>query len=431
MRTEGDPGSAGDEVHEVAVVGAGLAGLACALDLIAAGKDVVLLEKSDAVGGRVRTDRVDGFLLDRGFQVILTAYPEVRRRVDLDDLALREFYPGALVRVGTAFHRIADPRRRPLDSLRGLPAPVGSLSDKLRVAKLRRELGEAVPARLLAAPAGTTEALLREARFSEEMLDRFFRPFFGGVLLDPELQVSARLFRYYFRMFAEGHSAVPATGMQALPERLARSLSPGTLHLGANVVDVAPGEVRLEGGERIRASAVVIASEGPEAARLLGGRIPDPGSRGVTCLYFDAPASPIGEPILVLNGNGTRDGPVNNLAVLSDVAPEYAPPGRSLVSVSVLASPPRATESLEVAVRAQLAGWFGREVESWRLLAGYEILHGQPLQTPEGMDPPQRPVALGDGLFVCGDHRENASLNGALLSGGRAATAVLERMATG
>ena len=419
--------------HDTVVVGGGLAGLACAQDLVNAGQSVALLEASDGVGGRVRTDKLDGFQLDRGFQVLLEAYPECRRRLDLGELDLRSFYPGALVRAEGRFHRVADPTQRMMDALRSVASPVGSVADKLRVAVLRARLGNRPMEALLAEPAGTTLEELQSGGFSAQMMERFFRPFLGGVLLDPTLQVSARLFRFYFRAFAEGRTSLPSTGMEALPRQLASGLPTGVIRTGTRVASVAPGEVRTENGQLLHARSVVVAVEGPEASRLLGNRVPDPGSRPVLCLYFDAPEPPVKEGILVLNGEGK--GPVNHLAVLSEVAPEYAPPGRALISVTVLPSEPHwpsatGTEgpdvaAIEAGVRVHLTEWFGDQVGEWKALRHYHIPHGQPLQTPERMDPPSRPVRLEDGLFVTGDHRENASLHGALVSGGRAAKEVL------
>lgn len=409
---------------EVAIVGAGLSGLACALDLTADGRDVRIYEASDGVGGRVRTDRVDGFLLDRGFQVILEAYPELGARVDMEDLELRRFYPGALVRAEGDFHRMADPALEMADALKAVGAPVGSFSDKLRVARMRHAMSGGDAGRFLELPAGTTEEVLRAEGFSEGMLERFFRPFFGGVLLDPTLAVSGRLFRYYFRVFADGPTAVPAAGMGALPEALAARLPEGVVSLGARAASVEPGRVRLASGTVVEADAVVVAVEGPEAARLLPGAVEDPGSRPVTCLHFVAPESPVGEGILVLNGEGPSAGPVNHLAVMTDVAPSYAPDARALVTVTVLGSPEGPEQDLERATLRQLEGWYGSQVSTWERIGTYRISHGQPLQTPDRMDPPRRPVRLAEGLFVCGDHRDNASLNGALQSGGRTARAV-------
>lgn len=422
-------------VHEeldAIVVGAGLAGLACARDLHHAGLRVTLLEASDGVGGRVRTDQVDGFLLDRGFQVVLAGYPELQRRVDLRALDLKPFYPGALVRVGSDFHRMADPGLELADALRSVAAPVGSFADKLRVARLRQTLGVGDPESLLAGPPQSTEAELRARGFSEGMLDRFFRPFFGGVLLDWDLQVSAQLFRYYFRMFSEGPSALPAEGMGSLSRQLAQDLPEASLQLNMRVAGVRPGRVDLEGGESLTARAVVVAVEGPEASRLLGRMMEDPGSRAVTCLYFSAPTSPVGEGVLVLNGNGPVDGPVNNLAVLSDVVPGYAPPGKALLSLTVLGDPAEDDEALEGAVRVQMSRWYGEDVvAAWTHLRTYRIRHAQPRQAPGDLEPPARSVQLAPGLFLCGDHRDHASLQGALASGGRAARAVIESLGHG
>jgi phytoene dehydrogenase-like protein len=410
------------ERSDVLVVGAGLAGLACAVELEKAGRRVLLLEASDGVGGRVRTDRVDGFTLDRGFQVLLTAYPETRRVLDYDALDLRAFLPGALVRRNGRFHELSDPWRRPGRALATLTAGVGSLADRLRVGRYRARVRHGSLDTLLRRPETTALARLREEGFSEEMIDAFFRPFFGGALLDRDLGTSSRMLDFVFRMMAEGDVSLPSAGMGALPAQLASRLSEGALRLGARVASVGPRAVRLESGETLAAEAVVIATEGPEAARLAGG-LPAPGSRSVTCLSFAAESPPVQEPMLVLDGDGS--GPVNNLCVPSQVATSYAPAGAALVSASVLDGPTDPAD-LERAVRGQLISWFGPGVEGWRLLRTDRIPHAQPSQAPPALDPVERPVRLDDGTYVCGDHRDTASLHGALLSGRRAAEAVLE-----
>lgn len=415
------------ERPDVLVVGAGLAGLACAIRLHEAGRRVLVLEASDGTGGRVRTDVLDGFRLDRGFQVLLTAYPETRRTLDYRSLELRPFAPGALVRRDGRFHELSDPWRRPSRALATLFSGVGSLGDRLRMAGFRAHTRRGSLEELFRRPEAAALDRLRGRGFSEGMIDAFFRPFFGGILLDRSLSASSRMLEFVFRMMAEGDVAVPAAGMSAIPQQLESRLPRGAVRFDARVASLAPGRVRLAVGEEVEAGVVVIATEGPEAARLTG-RLPAPPSRSVTCVYFAADRSPLGDPLLVLNGED--EGPVNNLCVLSDVAPSYAARGAALVSASVLDRRGLGM-GLEEAVRDQLASWFGQEVREWRHLRTYHIAHAQPGQEPPALEPVERPVRLDERLYVCGDHRDTASLHGAMLSGRRAAEAILGTPATG
>jgi phytoene dehydrogenase-like protein len=408
-------------VPDVIVVGAGLAGLTCARELHVHGVDVLVLERGDEVGGRVRTDEIEGFLFDRGFQVLLTAYPEAQRVLDMESLGLRPFAAGALVRHAGGFARLADPYRQPLTALRALRDGPGGLADKLRVLRLRWRLARCSLNEILEAPQVTTREALRLEGFSQEMRDAFFRPFLGGVFLDPTLDTSSRLFAFVFKLFGEGDAALPATGMQAIPRQLADGLPAGSVRTAATVETVGDGWVELAGGERLEAADIVVATDGPEAARLTGAFVA-PAARAVTCLHFAAGRSPLDEPVLVLDGEG--HGPVNDLCVPSDVAPSYAPPGAALVSASVLGVPALDDGALESAVRDQLRGWFGTQVDDWRRLRVQRIPFALPALTPDVFAPAARPVRLRDGLLVCGDHRDTASIQGALVSGRRAAAAV-------
>jgi phytoene dehydrogenase-like protein len=406
---------------DVLVIGAGLAGLTCARRLHDHTLDVLVLEADDRVGGRVR-DTVDGFRLDRGFQVLLTAYPETQRELDYDALDLHAFYDGALVRYNDRFHRVADPRRHPLDAPRTLFAPIGSLADKLRILRLQRALARRRLSQIMKRPERPTLDVLRTRwGFSSAMIDRFFRPFFGGIFFDRSLEASSRMFEFVFKMFAEGRTVLPAGGIDRMPQQLRQHLPDNAVRLNAPVDAVEAPSVTLRDGETLEAPHVVVATEAPEANRLVGGVAPTEG-RSTACLYYDAPRSPLDDPLLVLNGDG--DGPINNVAVPSDVAPGYAPDDRALVSVVVVEPPPPPHDTLERKVRAQLMDWFGLQAGGWTHLQTQHIPYALPEQAPPFLSPPERDVRRRPGLYVCGDHRRTASLNGAIASGRAAADAV-------
>ncbi len=397
------------------IIGGGVAGLSCARTLVDAGKTVHLYEADDAVGGRIRTDLVDGFRLDRGFQVLLTAYPEAKRLLDYSALRLRPFYPGALIRFQNKWHRVADPLRQPLSGIASLFTPIGSLGDKLRMGRLR-VLGTQ---RYQFGPDQDTLSALRAEGFSHSMIERFLRPFLGGVFLENELETTARKFASVWRYFSAGDTAVPALGMGEIPRQLAASLPEPTLRLGTPVAALELGGIRLENGERPRARAVVVATDAAQAARLLETKGDPPQFNSVRCLYFSADSAPIPDPLLILNGDGA--GPINNLSVMSAVSPDYAPEGKALISATLLDSGGRDQAALEQQTRTQLASWFGAQVNDWRLLRNYHI----PNATPHQTRPPSEHPRVRPGVYRCGDHCGLASLDSALVSGRAAAESLL------
>jgi phytoene dehydrogenase-like protein len=223
-------------------------------------------------------------------------------------------------------------------------------------------------------------------------------------------------------MFAEGQTVLPAGGMDRIPAQMRASLPAEAVRLDATVASVDGQRVRLDDGETLEAPAVVVATPAPEADRLVGGIEPVEG-RSTVCLYFSAPSSPLDDPILVLNGDGV--GPINNVAVPSDVAPGYAPAGRALVAAVVVGPPPEDDEALRRAVRDQLIDWFGLEAGGWTHLRTVHVPYALPEQAPPFLSAPRRAVRRRPGLYVCGDHRRTGSINGALASGRAAARAVV------
>ncbi|MGH8931491.1 MAG: NAD(P)/FAD-dependent oxidoreductase [Egibacteraceae bacterium] len=401
------------------IVGAGLAGLCCAVRLSERGRRPLVLEASDDVGGRVRTDRVDGFQLDRGFQVLLTAYPEARRLLDYEALELQPFSPGVLVWRGTGFEALADPFRAPEQALRSLTSGVGGWGDKLRLARLRLTLSRSSPAQLRGRPDVSTISELRALGFGNGIIESFFRPFLGSVFFDRRLETSSRMFAFVMRSFFGGSTAVPAAGMGAIPRQLAAWLPADAVRTRCAAVEVGEGTVRLEGGDELTAEIVVVATEAPVAASLVPTLGPAR-SRGAVTMYFAAPEPPTREPTLMLDG--ARSGPADLVAVLSNVAGSYAPPGQALVAVALAGGSAAGDASLEAAIRRQLTGWFGSQVSAWSRIGLYRIAHALPDQTAPA--PLARRVRFGDRLFICGDHRDTPSIQGAMVSGRRTADTI-------
>ncbi|GAB2488809.1 NAD(P)/FAD-dependent oxidoreductase [Promicromonospora xylanilytica] len=408
--------------HDVVIVGAGMAGLVAAIDLTDAGLDVCLLERSQRPGGRVSTDRVDGFVVDRGFQVLNTSYPQVRRRLDLPSLDLRLFTAGALVRHGGRLHRVVDPRRHP----GGLAATVGSRllpwNDKLALAAYTAHAAYRPVHRLLTWEETTAADSLRRWGLGGAGLERFLRPFLAGVLGEDELNTSSRYVDLVWRSFVRGRVGVPATGMAAVPHQLAARLPDGVLRCGVEVHGVDTGEVRHSGG-RLDAHAVIVATDPPTAGQLLPSLMVPP-MRGLTTIYHAAPDPPGAEPILLLDGD--HDRMIANSVVLSNAAPEYAPDGRALIATSLVG----AVEADELVVRRRLARLYGVPTTHWEHLRTVTIPNALPA-APPSLGDLRRSVDLGRGLFVAGDHRDTPSIQGAMASGTRTAQAVLRRLKAG
>ncbi|TWU21332.1 NAD(P)/FAD-dependent oxidoreductase [Novipirellula artificiosorum] len=417
------------ENPDVVILGAGLAGLCCAVRLTEAGRSVTLIEATDRVGGRVRTDRVDGFTLDHGFQVLLTAYPACRDLLDYDKLDLQAFDPGALVRHNGKFALVSDPWRRPLEIPATVLSPVGSMGDKLRIAKLRHAACRGSLEDLYGRDQTSTIERLRGDGFSDRMIDQFFRPFLGGVFLDASLSVPSRMLEFVFRMFSQGDVAVPAKGMEAIPLQLADRLPPGTIQRNQTAAAIESDGVLLTNGKKVNAKAIVIATESGAAARL--SAVPSLATEwfGTTTVYYAASQAPDDRKRLILRGD--EEGPVQTVSVMSRVAPTYAPSGSHLVAVSTPLSQNVPADELDRSLRQQLVGWFGESVHRWRRLQIYHVPFGLPKMS---LDPLVQsigplPGSKHDHTYLCGDYRETPSIQGAMSSGIRVAEELVRRYA--
>ena len=428
--------SSGGLTAPVVVIGAGMAGLACAVALKEANRDVLVLEASDAVGGRVRTDRhPDGYLLDRGFQVLLDAYPAGRRWLDLPSLGPRAFAAGALVWTGRRLVPLADPLRHPAALVRDLTTSLFPAGDKLRLARIaaRARLANWESAVDAAGDPASDRSAAEElwaAGFGRNLVDRFARPFWGGILLDPTLSASAGPLRFTLKMFLEGRAVLPADGMQAMAEQL-RNRLPGAAVRHRQVVEEVvvregrAGGVRVAGGI-VPASAVVVATDPPTAKRLTGISALPGSERGIGCVtvYLAGERNPGTGPRLVLDGS--RRLAVNHLAPLSLIAPTYAPPGRHLLAAVVVGEAQAADdEAIARRARGDAALMLGHDPTDWTPVATIRVPFSQFSQPPGVYGRLPGTVTGIPSLYLAGEATVDSSYNGALLSGEAAARAVI------
>lgn len=409
---------------DVIVIGAGISGLIAAIELQKAGKKVVVLEAGDSPGGRVSSETVDGFILDRGFQVYLTAYPEGKKYLDFKKLRLCPFIPGAMLLKGGRKYKIGDPFRNSSLIIPTILSPAGSLNDKLKLLMLQNSLKDKQITQIFKQEEKSSmEALKGEYDFSDKMIQHFFQPFFSGIFLENELQTSRRMMDFTFKMFAEGYAAIPEPGMQEIPRQLAEQLKGGTIRYNSHVKEVLEGAAELSNGDMIKAPNILLATE---SCGLVKEYLPEVKSsfRGTTNIYFSADKAPAKGAFIVLNSNKEKF--VNNLAVLSEVSRSYAPAGKSLISVSVNGILEENTQAAIQKVKQELTPYFGKEVQEWHHLKTYKIRHALPDQKHVQHHLAESSICIRSGLFMCGDHLLNGSVNGAMRSGAFAAKVILK-----
>ncbi|EYB68448.1 amine oxidase [Deinococcus phoenicis] len=417
-------------MQDILVIGAGLAGLTAARVLTRAGRRVRVLEAADQVGGRVTTRRVEGFTLDAGYQVLFPAYPAVRRHLDLDALDLVRVPSAAVVRRGARAEVLGDPFRDPASLPGTLTTRVLTLGDKLRVARLAASLRGPAPHTLLVGPDETTETYLRRQGFSEGALDHFFRPFFGGVFLRRDLHTSARLFRYYFRMLMDGGTALPRSGMGAIPAQLAQGLDVTT---GVRVTRLRP-HAGAAGGPAVTAvtsagdldARHVIVATDPDTAQTLTGEPVSRGRLGSTYLYYAASHPLDDQPRLLLNA---EEGLINNAQWTSRVIPERVPAGQQLLTVSVLGLPDLDDDALDAGVRGELSRWYGTAVATLRTLGTERIAFAQYPQPPEYAATLPGHAAALPGVLLASEVTSMSGIQGAMESGEKAAAILLGDLA--
>ncbi len=412
----------------VAVAGAGLAGLTAARRLADAGADVTIYEREPTVGGRVRTSRQNGFLLDRGFQVLFTAYPAVQRELDLDALTLREFSPGAVIARPGHRATLSDPLRDPRALLESALMRDITLGDKLRTLRLKSRLGSHSLADLFTGPDTTIREYLTKAGFSEKFIANFAAPFYGGITLDRSLTTSKQIFEYTFATLARGAIAVPKNGMQAIPEQLATAAKAAGAAVETNTavesIQSTDAGVTITTNQGEATADIGIVAMGLQSGELTGLDALPMETNGCVTQYYTLPdrhTLGLGNR-LILNAAGQNP---NHVVPHSAIAPEHAPAETPLLSATFLGEPTHDAATLAAETREALASWFPeRQFHALEILETIRIPNAQFAQPP-GFRAQLPNVREPDGpVYLAGDLTEWSSIQGALESGATAADAI-------
>lgn len=408
--------------RRIYIIGAGISGLVAAIELEKAGYFPTILESKDRIGGRVKTDEVDGYLLDHGFQVLLTAYPEAQRYLDFDALDLKRFHPGAVIFDSGETISVHDPLRRPTQFLNMAFSKVGNLFDKIKIYRLTKELKEKHEEEIFSAPEMTTLDYLKKRGFSEKMIRLFFRPFFSGIFLEEGLQTSSRMFEFVFKMFSLGHAAVPAKGMMEIPKQLASRLQNTQFRFNTSITKITHTQIHLDSGDTITADDIILTI--PPVGIVEGHTDNAVTYHSVTNLYFSLKHSFVAQAMIGLVPNDTFL--INNFVFMTDVSKAYSSNGRALLSVSIVKDV-SGLENIEKLVSLELEVISGIKAEHFEFIMGFNIDGALPITNDLKYAKPSHHHELHDHLFLAGDYLLNGSLNAAMQSGRSAAEAVIAR----
>ena len=404
-----------DSNKTIYIIGAGISGLIAAYELEQAGYSPVVLEKSDAVGGRVRTVEKNGYHLDLGFQVLLSAYPLANKYLDFDALRLRRLESGSQIYVDGKRFLIGDALRNIRLLAPTLLADIGSLTDKVKVLALSRRLKKKSLGAIFDSPETSTLEYLRSQGFSEKIIDRFFRPFFSGIFLEPELRTSSRMFEFVYKMFGEGYATIPEQGIGAISKQLKEKLKTTQFQFGQEVKQVTNEHITLGNGQELIHKGVIITANASALISNMNDQAVE--WKSCTCLYFEVERTNIPEGTIALVADKGKLS--NNLYAYKDAS------GKQLLSVTTLKHTGKTNEELTQAIEAEVKEYCG--IQRIKHIANFKISEALPDLTHLKMTTSPSESQLTDHIFLAGDVLFNGSLNAAMESGRLAALGLLEK----
>ena len=403
------------------IIGAGVSGLIAAKVLEDNGFSPVIIEATDRVGGRVKTDIVEGYQLDRGFQVLLTAYPAVHKYLDVADLALQNFKPGAVIFNKSKQATLGDPLRDLSLLLPTLFSGIGKFSDKLKILRLNKLLKQKTLIEIFQEEEKSTLAYLTDFGFSSAIIDQFFNPFFSGIFLESKLDTSSRMFQFIYKMFGEGYASLPKTGIEAIPKQLAQGLKKTTFRFNTKVISISNGELLLDDETKVKSDFIIVATEASTLIPNLRGQ--DTKWKSCDTLYFETKTRNIDTPLIGLLPDS--DSLINNIFYHTSL--ETTSKGKDqLLSVTIVENHNLSKEQLILRIQKELKEHCG--IASCRFLKRYTIPMALPDLKNIQYEISPSETQLTSHIFLAGDTQLNGSLNAAMISGESAALGVIQNI---
>ena len=410
--------------YKIHIIGAGISGLIAAQILENHGYHPTIIEASATVGGRVKSDLVDGHTLDHGFQVLLTSYPAAKKYLDYKALDLQKLLPGATIFKHGKAQTIGDPLRNISLLFPTLRSSIGTFSDKLKILKLNTLLKKKKIALIFKTEEKTTLQYLKDFGFSNDIIKDFFTPFFSGIFLETELETSSRMFEFVYKMFGDGLAVIPKNGMQAIPNQLKNNLKKTTFKFNSLVKEVKDKHIILEDDYTLQSHITIIATD----ASPLISNLKNQETQWKSCdtLYFETEKSILNKPLIGLLAD--EDALINNIFYHTSIA-TLNKKSKGLLSVTVIKNHELEENAFIKKVVAEL--YSKCAIKDVTFLKRYQIKKALPVLTNLQYEISSTETELKSTLFLAGDQLLNASLNAAMISGERAAMGIIQTLEDG